>query len=248
MSFLNINQMHDAHIITIASPSRSGHNAVCNWIARGCVKPAVRLVNFTRDEFNVGAAEVWLYQNDDPARRVKPSNPCEMPHPLVSELTNAFVISFENRTFSEIDKHTVTPKHRVLLRSLRNLLASIGARERHEDLAGYARYLDPWKMYAKAYLSGSVEAILYDRWFASVSYREQLAIELQIENSDVALNEVSSVGGGSSFTGTDMNGKGSQMEVLTRYKNTRASVQHALNLIDQDPELLPIDHLIFGDY
>lgn len=85
--------------------------------------------------------------------------------------------------------------------------------------------VDLWIQYAREflnetnYLKHNKICINYNRWFADLEYRKQLANQLEIKFSDAGMDRVVSLGGGSSFDGQYMDGAASGMAVLDRWKN-----------------------------
>lgn len=81
-----------------------------------------------------------------------------------------------------------------------------------------------WLEYAKEfvgdthYLQGNVICINYNRWFADTDYRRSLAARLGLVFSDAGLSEVLSLGAGSSFDGTRLNGQARAMDVTNRWR------------------------------
>ena len=60
--------------------------------------------------------------------------------------------------------------------------------------------------------------INYNRWFAEKAYRMELCDKLGMNHTDEGMDYVSARGSGSSFDGRKFNGRGSQMDVLNRWK------------------------------
>lgn len=81
--------------------------------------------------------------------------------------------------------------------------------------------LDVWIEEAEWVLSGKcpLRPVLFNTWFRSKSYRQQLAAELGLQFSDRALNAVSSIGKGSSWDQTSFDGKAQQMRVCRRWEH-----------------------------
>jgi hypothetical protein len=80
-----------------------------------------------------------------------------------------------------------------------------------------------WLEYAREfvgethYLPGVI-CLNYNRWFADVDYRRALAAQLGLVFSDAGLSEVLSLGAGSSFDGTRLNGQARAMDVTNRWR------------------------------
>lgn len=84
--------------------------------------------------------------------------------------------------------------------------------------------VDLWLEYAKEWLNESHHLpeprilINYNRWFADVNYRCELAAQLGLPFSDQGISEVMGFGAGSSFDGTALDGQAKQMRVTQRWK------------------------------
>ena len=84
--------------------------------------------------------------------------------------------------------------------------------------------MDLWLDYAREFVGETNEVpgpkvcISYNRWFADESYRQQLAGELGIAYSESGLGDVAQQAGGSSFDGTEFQGRAQEMKVLERWQ------------------------------
>ncbi len=68
------------------------------------------------------------------------------------------------------------------------------------------------------YPYGHFVDINYNRWVLDRTYRQQVSDRLGLDYSEEGLNEVLKFGPGSSFDGTQFDGKASEMKVLERWK------------------------------
>lgn len=124
----------------------------------------------------------------------------------------------------------------ILLRDPFNLFASrIRASRRKKPTAGSINFMavksrrhtlsQLWIDYAKEYLdethylSNIKVPVNYNQWVSDSAYRRQLAETLQLEFTDSGVDDVMTNGGGSSFDGTDLQGKATKMSVLERWKH-----------------------------
>ena len=110
----------------------------------------------------------------------------------------------------------------LILRDPFNLFASrlkrgyVSTRRRKTSMG------DLWLEYAREFLGESQHlgknrvCVNYNRWFQEVDYRRQLAERLGLAFSDAGLDEVTAFGGGSSFAGTQVNGR--SLDVLNRWQ------------------------------
>ena len=135
----------------------------------------------------------------------------------------------------------------VLLRDPFNLFASLI--HRGENLEDSDSVIEKWIEYAREY-SGITNyfryriSINYNQWFTNRDYRNRLANKLNLTFSDAGVDNVVNVGKGSSFNGTNYDGKASQMSVLYRYKDY---LDHPIMLkVLNNEELRDLSHEIFG--
>ena len=107
-----------------------------------------------------------------------------------------------------------------------------------------------WLEYAKEWvkedqrLLGDRVLISYNRWFIDVDYRRNLADQLDIPFSDSGLNEVSTIGTGSSFDGTALDGQARKMDVTNRWR--AFADDSAFRQIFQDEAIWHYSQQIFG--
>ncbi len=84
--------------------------------------------------------------------------------------------------------------------------------------------VEMWLEYAKEfvgeshYLQRNLVCINYNQWFQSQDYRRKLASQIGVPFSDAGLTTVSDIGGGSSFDGTNLDGKARSMDVTNRWR------------------------------
>lgn len=69
--------------------------------------------------------------------------------------------------------------------------------------------------------TSSFVGISYNRWLTDREYRESLAVNYGLLNSDTTLDTVSAFGLGSSFDGLDKNGNAKTMNLLQRWQDLR---------------------------
>lgn len=110
--------------------------------------------------------------------------------------------------------------------------------------------IDLWKAYAREflgetnYLGNNKILVNYHRWCRDQTYRLDCARDLGLVTTDKGVNDVSDIGGGSSFDPTELDGQASQMKSDERWK-----------LFENDPyfrqvvasdEFLELSSQIFG--
>lgn len=160
---------------------------------------------------------------------------------------DCLVYSYEDQPLEKLCDRTFEKKHDlyfgpseirydlILLRDPFNLFASrLRASRRQTPETGSidfmkvkARHISLpklWVDYAKEYLGETQYLqhvkvpVNYNQWVSSTDYRRQLAETLGLEFTDSGVDDVMTNGGGSSFDGTELQGKASEMSVLERWK------------------------------
>jgi hypothetical protein len=156
-------------------------------------------------------------------------------------------VAYENADITLLEQH---PKinnldidlNILLIRDPYNLAASLkksGLKPHDEQhpktLRGNREFVHLWTSYAREAL-GETDlmspkmTILYNQWFASADYRQQVVEELnkitglnleQSERSDKYLKRVAHWGGGSSFDKKKFENKAQEMAVLERYHHLK---------------------------
>ena len=92
-----------------------------------------------------------------------------------------------------------------------------------------------------SYLSDKWVRVIYDDFFKSREYRENICQQISgAEYNEKRLNVVTLNGGGSSFDSTDYQGKASEMLVLERYKQVREEHQHVWKVLKDYPEAIEL--------
>jgi hypothetical protein len=111
--------------------------------------------------------------------------------------------------------------------------------------------VDLWIQYAKEFLGETNHLnqkkilINYNQWVSDIDYRKKLSLRLGLLFSDTGLRKVASLGGGSSFDGQAMNGRGNQMSVLERWKHFQHNETY--RAIFQNQSLIHYARTIFGE-
>jgi len=115
----------------------------------------------------------------------------------------------------------------LVLRDPRNMIASrlwrSANRPQARSLMNVDRGVRHWTAVAREVLGHTrilpnPTCLVYDRWFISAAYREQLGGSLGLPDPAPALQTVPRFGQGSSFDGVEYDGRADQMRVLTRYQ------------------------------
>lgn len=162
-------------------------------------------------------------------------------------------------SFEDLDPHwslfSKTPRRTssiLILRDPYNLFASRIRAGGKLNLAPLARPPDPvfqgmielWKVHARVFLNETDARVdvpvYYNSWFSSREYRSYIADRLGIRSSDAGLDVVSEIGGGSSFDGTEYDGRARQMTVLNRTADLTDQERGFLAIVENDPEIRAI--------
>lgn len=150
----------------------------------------------------------------------------------------------------------------IILRDPFNLFASrLRASRRDTAESGYIDFMKVksrahsltqlWIEYAREYLNESQYLqhikvpVNYNQWVNNPDYRRQLAESLGLEFTDSGVDDVMTNGGGSSFEGTELQGKASDMPVLERWKNFRNDSE--FKALVQNDTLFTYSEKIFGE-
>ena len=138
----------------------------------------------------------------------------------------------------------------LVLRDPYNTFASVWHGKRRMRNRLHRFYSTQWKAYAREYLgeTGHLPAdtirVSFNAWFADEDYRRQLAEQLDLDHADRGINEVSSDGGGSSFSGQDFQNRARDMAVLDRWRNFIDDPEYVAAF---DEETVELSRKIFGD-
>ncbi len=141
-------------------------------------------------------------------------------------------------------------KYRVIvLRDAFNLFASQyrATFVTPEDLE---RCVQIYKQYAEIFLDSekqkeyNVVCANYNKWFLDADYRMELAARLGIRINGDPFEKVPTIAGGSSFDGTNMDGRAQKMKVLERWQKYREDPNY--RAIFKDIRLVDLSDAVFG--
>jgi len=193
--------------IYIAGMKRSGNHAIINWMIKNCFE-----------------SQVFINNASTPTPDLIEVFNAEELHPRLVDRT---VCSFEHLSFDFFSSSSTW----YIARDPYNWLAS-WINHHHFDM-------DTIQKDVSTYISNiekSENLILYNKWFSSQEYRNNIAHSLEFLNRDLGLDDISKYGRGSSFDSRDkFEGKGSSMDVLNRWKN---EIENDLyrNIIDENKD------------
>ncbi|MGK7891769.1 MAG: hypothetical protein AB4042_20775 [Leptolyngbyaceae cyanobacterium] len=139
----------------------------------------------------------------------------------------------------------------LILRDPFNLFASRLKSNMIDIKAKRMTAVELWIQYAQEFLGESKYLkqnkllINYNQFVADIDYRKKLALDLGLPFSDAGIKKVVSLGGGSSFDGQNMDGRGAEMRVLERWKHFEQDPN--FREIFQNQTLLHYSRKIFGE-
>ncbi len=222
--------------ICIVGMRRSGNHAVLNWI-RAQQLGEVCLLN------NVAAGtNPYRYKSDNLLRyHPEHHHQAEIYRQQANgDLTkrDCLIYSYEDWSLEQItaprferDRELYLGKSAkqfdlLVLRDPFNLFAS---RLKQNFVATKSKKLpmvEMWLEHAKEFVNESRYlkrrriCVNYNRWFADVDYRRELAAQLEIPFSDAGIEIISAFGGGSSFDGTgdEVEGQARALDVTNRWR------------------------------
>lgn len=229
--------------------ARTGYHAVVQWIARQMSGSALFLNNVNE---NLVHRRSVVYYKDYNGIELSPSFPLEYDmfdnviYSLENFDLNGYVELFVDREFDET-LLVVRDPFNWLASSLKNggVLAKVTETWNPSEIP-YAKYFcnsmcrkEMWKQHAKQALGdidlvpGPTIDVNFNEWFKDRAYRKDLCGRLDIPFSDKGKNRIPNFGGGSSFSGKNLNGKANKLGVLKRWIDFVENEKY-LKLIDDD--------------
>lgn len=190
--------------VLVCGLERMGSHAIINWMASNMTNNHVIHFNNIRGEAKdkyQAATELNYHNPDLPACHIYSF---ERQNPL-----HIFALAGETKI--------------LIVRDIFNWLASwlySGRALNEGTMKTYERCLDCVKDWVNMPNGKDVNflPISFNDWFEHSEYREDTAIRLGMPSHDKGLQEVLSIGAGSSFDKTKFDGKAQQMDVLNRWK------------------------------
>ena len=251
---------------------RGGGHAVVNWIARNFDRQVFHLNNaFSKPLKARWRGEKVFRRIADPERYGGPGRRlynvvlppdagwrqvARMPKEVLLTNIENFPLERVPKTpllVSGADRLVGNSARRVILLVLRdafNTFASVwhGKRRMRNRLRRF--YSKQWKVYAReflgetSFLPSDTIMVSFNAWFSDADYRRDLAAKLGLDHVDRGRDEVSSDGGGSSFSGQEFQNRAQDMAVLDRWRQFIGDPEYVAAF---DEETVELSRTIFGD-
>lgn len=225
---------------------RAGGHAILNWITSHFSTDIVVFNNLDPDTSLLGHRSMpWRYGLSSINPQIASTGKrwewvYEQLAQLPTRHIKTMVYSYEDRPLATECAEIISPQQKcVVIRDCYNWLAS-----RLKAFGGlypqHAKYKceDPiklWKQHAITAINRQSEImpVLYNKWFASQQYREELETKLNMVNTDKAIQTILNYGGGSSFDGMKFNQNAQQMKVGDRWKEFIGNEEY-IELLDDE--------------
>lgn len=251
---------------------RGGGHAVVNWIARNLDREVFHLNNAFSKPWKVRWRGEKIFRRiTNPDRYGGPGKRLynvELPEGTgwreVAKMPKEVLLTnIENFPLEEVpgedllgtgaDGFIGASRRRVtvlVLRDAYNTFASVWHGKRRMRNRLHRFYRTQWKAYAReflgetTYLPKDTVKISFNAWFSDEAYRRQTAETLGLDHADRGVDEVSSDGGGSSFSGQDYQDRARDMAVLDRWRHFIDDPEYVAAF---DQETIELSRRIFGD-
>ena len=251
---------------------RGGGHAVVNWIARNLDREVFHLNNALSKPFKARWRGEKIFRRiTDPDRYGGPGQrlynvelPSGAGYREVARMPKEVLLTnVENLPLDRVPHETMlaegadrligSSRRRLtvlVLRDAYNTFASVWHGKRRMRNRLHRFYSTQWKAYAReflgetGYLPADTVKVSFNAWFADEDYRRQLAEQLGLDNAARGINDVSSDGGGSSFSGQDFQHRARDMAVLDRWQNFIDDPDYVAAF---DEETVELSRRIFGD-
>ncbi len=138
----------------------------------------------------------------------------------------------------------------LVLRDAYNTFASVWHGKRRMRNRLHRFFKTEWKVYAREYLGETsflpedTIRVSFNQWFSDLDYRRAKAGELGLDDEHRGLDEVSTDGGGSSFSGQEFQDRARDMAVLERWRHFIDDSEYVAAF---DEETIELSQRIFGD-
>lgn len=235
---------------------RSGHHAVIGWL-QGCYEDSGETTYHENSVFN---RHLWHAKNwPDPS-----------PGTILSRASGSDVlmVSYEDVDIGRSNESpvyaTLQPpeykqkiKSTVIVRDWFNMAASrLTYQATCMDIGKYdglifgldwtdleARWLDYANLVNK---SSDYIGVNYNRWHTDIAYREKIAEQYELPDSDRRIDDVPDFASGSSFDSRTMHGRGKSMNVLQRWDDLRPDLLRRYKSLINNPVFGEINMRLFG--
>ncbi|MEE4270514.1 MAG: hypothetical protein V2I67_02495 [Thermoanaerobaculales bacterium] len=251
---------------------RGGGHAIVNWIARNFDRQVFHLNNAFSKPLKVRWRGERIFRRiTDPERFGGPGQRLynvELPtgtnwRDVAAMPKEVLLTNVENFPLAKVpgeallgpgaDRYIGSSRERrtvLVLRDPYNTFASVWKSKRRMRNRLHRFYRSEWKAYAREFLGETsflppdTIMVSFNQWFSDQEYRRDLAGKLGLDAGDRGIQEVSSDGGGSSFSGREHQGRASEMKVLERWRVFEDDPRYAAAFDDETVEL---SRKIFGD-
>ena len=251
---------------------RGGGHAIVNWIARNLDRQVFHLNNAFSKPLKARWRGAKIFRRiTDPERYGGPGRRLynvELPpgagwREVAAMAKDVLLTNVENfrldtvpnqRLLGEGARDLIGPSREritvLVLRDPFNTFASVWHGKRRMRNRLHRFYRSQWKVYAReflgetAFLPEDTIKVNFNEWFADRDYRRATADALGLDHVDRGRDEVSSDGGGSSFTGQEYQNRGRDMAVLERWRHFIDDPEY---LAAFDKETVELSRRIFGD-
>lgn len=242
---------------------RSGNHAIINWIVLN-KGPTLLFLNYVRNHRHFNPFVSFsrsIMKNELGMLECPPelrSKRCRtwrwhLKHPR----KDCLIYSYEDRDLDTLTGDQLQQQHDYCLgKSLRkrdllilrdpfNTLAS-----RLKQGKASSAVVEMWKGYAREFVGDSHRlradkvAINYNRWCANAEYRAELAATLDLADPELGVDQVSNIGGGSSFDRTSYDGRAGAMRTAERWRHFQDDRE--FRRFFADPEVIELSERIFG--
>lgn len=250
---------------------RGGGHAILNWMAQNAGRPLFHLNNCFSKPFKVRLRQQRIFRtisrslDAKSARRVfgLDLSPTTSWREIATMHKEILVCTLENVPLERAARETLyhggaekilgPSRERInilVLRDAFNTFASVRKSKRRMRRRLKTFYPEHWKRYAReflgktSFLPESTLKISYNHWFSSAEYRHDLALRLKLQTSENGLNILSTDGGGSSFSGQELQDRARELDVTGRWRHYLQDLRY-LNALDA--ETIRLSDEIFGD-
>jgi len=248
--------------IRIVGLKRTGNHAIINWIAHQQTGEVWKINDVPPNE-NPHRHRYEYLQYEHPFGSIPQWKLDLCRREAKGEFTkkDCLIYSYEDHALNQIASVSFEKKHDIylgktlkrydliILRDPFNLLAS-RFKSGFMEVKVHETVLELWISYAQEYLGETQYlknkkiCVNYNNWFTDINYRKQIASQLKLKFDDSGIDQVSGIGGGSSFDKLSLQEKASTMDVLNRWKYF--SDNELYRKLLKNEEIFKYSELVFG--